>query len=143
MTFFYVSFSGSSVIQVQATDADNGINAVMEYFIQKGGYDDFGLDNSTGIVSVKSKLDFDRRNTYNMEIVAVDHGVPSLTGTTTLTINIINTNDKLPYFVPSTQTAEVSCLHLNKKMYYIFSIYSVLKCVHLITDLLVDLFYQM
>lgn len=94
--------------QVQATDADNGVNAVVEYFIQKGAYDDFTIDNSTGIVSVSSKLDFDRRNTYNIEITAVDHGVPHLTGTTTLTVNIINTNDKIPYFVPATQTAEVS-----------------------------------
>lgn len=98
----------SSVAQVQATDADNGVNAVVEYFIQKGAYDDFTIDNSTGTVSVSSKLDFDRRNTYNIEITAVDHGVPSLTGTTTLTVNIINTNDKIPYFVPTTQTAEVS-----------------------------------
>lgn len=107
--FSFHSFPiGFSVIQVAATDADNGANAVIEYFIQKGGYDDFIIDNTTGLVSVASKLDFDRRNTYNMEIIAVDHGDPSLTGTTTLTVTVINTNDKLPYFVPTTQTAEVS-----------------------------------
>lgn len=99
--------AGSSVLQVEASDADNGPNALVEYSIQKGGYDDFKIDNATGIVTVTTKLDFDRRNTYNIEIVAADHGVPSLTGTATLTVNVINTNDKLPYFVPTTQTAEV------------------------------------
>ncbi|KAG5879259.1 hypothetical protein JTB14_012529 [Gonioctena quinquepunctata] len=98
---------GSSVIGVQATDADNGENAVVDYSIQKGGYEDFSIDKSSGIVSVARKLDFDRRNTYNIEITATDHGTPSLTGTTTLTVNVVNTNDKLPYFVPTTQTAEV------------------------------------
>lgn len=104
-------FVGSSVTQIQATDADNGANAVIEYFFQKGGYDDFKVDNTTGIVYIASKLDFDRRNTYNIEVVASDHGIPSLTGTATLTINVVNTNDKLPYFVPTTQTVEVSILN--------------------------------
>ncbi|KAJ8974157.1 hypothetical protein NQ317_003207 [Molorchus minor] len=98
---------GTPVDRVEATDADNGVNAEFEYFIQKGAYEDFRIDNTTGIVSVFSKLDFDRRNTYNMDIIAVDHGTPSLTGTTTLIVNVVNTNDKLPYFVPTTQTADV------------------------------------
>ncbi|KAJ8969553.1 hypothetical protein NQ314_001705 [Rhamnusium bicolor] len=76
----------SSIANVEATDADNGVNAEIEYFIQKGAYEDFKVDNTSGIVSVATKLDFDRRNTYNIEIIAVDHGSPSLTGTTMLTI---------------------------------------------------------
>lgn len=95
---------------MEATDADNGVNAEIEYFIQKGAYEDFQIDNTSGTVVVSSKLDFDRRNTYNIEIIAVDHGSPSLTGTTTLTVNVINTNDKLPYFIPTTQTTEVNFL---------------------------------
>lgn len=34
-------------------------------------------------------------------------GIPSLSGTATLSINIINSNDKDPYFTPVTQRAEV------------------------------------
>ncbi|KAL1508861.1 hypothetical protein ABEB36_003687 [Hypothenemus hampei] len=98
---------GTSVIEVQATDADIGENADIEFMLSKGTNGDFKIDNLTGIVTVASKLDFDRRNTYNIEVVAVDHGVPPLTGTATLTVKIINTNDKLPYFVPTTQKAEV------------------------------------
>lgn len=98
---------GSQIGEVQATDADNGINAEVEYFIQKGAYEDFRVDNTSGSIYVASKLDFDRRNTYTIDVVAVDHGQPSLTGTTTVTVNIINTNDKLPYFIPTTQNAEV------------------------------------
>ncbi|CAG2057651.1 unnamed protein product, partial [Timema podura] len=89
----------TSVEQTQATDADSGVNADLSYVIQKGGY--------TGLVKVASNLDYDRRNIYNIEIIAVDHGIPSLTGTTTLTVNIVNSNDKDPYFSPPTQRAEV------------------------------------
>lgn len=88
---------------------DTGINAAIDYHLQKGAYDDFAINNQTGIVSISSKLDFDRQNTYNIEVIAKDNGEPiSLTGTTTLTVNVININDKMPYFIPTTQKAEVN-----------------------------------
>lgn len=40
--------------------------------------------------------------------MAYDKGIPSLSGTTTIEINIINSNDKAPYFTPTTQRAEIS-----------------------------------
>lgn len=103
---------GTSVAHLHATDMDTGPNAQISYHIQKGAYEDFSLNSTTGVVVVSSKLDYDRRNTYNIEIIARDYGEPALTGTTTLTVNIINTNDKAPYFVPTTQKAEV----INEKI---------------------------
>ena len=35
-------------------------------------------------------------------------GVPQLTGTTTLLVEVINSNDKQPYFSPESQRTEVS-----------------------------------
>uniref|UniRef100_A0A182QKL0 Cadherin domain-containing protein n=1 Tax=Anopheles farauti TaxID=69004 RepID=A0A182QKL0_9DIPT len=99
---------GTIVERLQAIDLDTGINAEIRYRIQQGSFDDFAIDNKTGIVSIARKLDFDRRNTYQMEIVASDAGTPSLSGTTALTVSIINSNDKAPYFTPTTQRAEVS-----------------------------------
>ncbi|PNF35261.1 hypothetical protein B7P43_G04794, partial [Cryptotermes secundus] len=98
---------GTSVEQVIATDADSGMNAKIKYRIQKGGFEDFNIDEETGVVAIANRLDFDRRNTYNMEVIAVDGGSPVLTGTTTLTIMVLNSNDKDPYFDPATQRAEV------------------------------------
>lgn len=37
----------------------------------------------------------------------MDSGIPRLSGTATLTVNIINSNDKDPYFTPVTQHLEV------------------------------------
>lgn len=61
---------GTIVEQVFATDADTGVNAEISYRIQKGGFDDFQIDIKTGEVTVKSetKLDYDRRKEYNIEV---------------------------------------------------------------------------
>lgn len=101
---------GTLVEQVSATDADAGANALITYRILKGAFDDFSIDANTGIVSLSatSRLDYDRRSSYIMEIIGVDGGVPEKTGTTTLSVNILNSNDKMPYFQPTTQRAQVS-----------------------------------
>jgi hypothetical protein len=60
---------------VIATDADSGMNAKIKYRIQKGGFEDFSVDEETGVVAIANRLDFDRRSTYNMEVIAVDGGM--------------------------------------------------------------------
>lgn len=47
---------------------------ISRYRIQQGSFDDFTIDNQSGIVTISRKLDFDRRNTYQIEIVASDSG---------------------------------------------------------------------
>ncbi|KAJ0177573.1 hypothetical protein K1T71_006446 [Dendrolimus kikuchii] len=99
---------GTEVAEVRATDLDSGFNSVIEYAIQKGALDAFAIDVDTGVITLSSKLDYDKRNTYRIQITATDLGVPSLTGTTELTVHVINVNDKSPYFTPTTQRAAVS-----------------------------------
>ncbi|KAG6448204.1 hypothetical protein O3G_MSEX005352 [Manduca sexta] len=99
---------GTEVAAVRATDLDVGLNAEIKYAIQKGALESFVIDNVTGVVTVSAKLDYDKRNTYRIQIIATDLGLPSLTGTTELTVHVINVNDKRPYFTPSVQRAEVS-----------------------------------
>lgn len=53
---------------------DSGINSEIKYNIQKGALDSFTVDNMTGLVTVSSKLDYDKRNTYRIQIVAYDMG---------------------------------------------------------------------
>uniref|UniRef100_A0A1A9WEW2 Cadherin domain-containing protein n=1 Tax=Glossina brevipalpis TaxID=37001 RepID=A0A1A9WEW2_9MUSC len=98
---------GTSVEKLNAVDLDSGINSELRYRIQQGSFDDFRIDEMTGEVFVSRKLDYDSRNTYQIEVIAMDLGTPSLSGTATLTVNVINSNDKDPYFTPATQHAEV------------------------------------
>ncbi|XP_047099103.1 cadherin-87A [Schistocerca piceifrons] len=99
---------GTSIETTHASDADSGVNAQIKYRVQKGAFDDFEIEEDSGLVKVTKKLDYDRRSLYNIEIIAIDGGTPALTGTTTLTISIINSNDRDPFFEPSTQRAEIS-----------------------------------
>ncbi|CAG9787488.1 unnamed protein product [Diatraea saccharalis] len=99
---------GTEVAAVRATDLDSGINAEIKYGIQKGAQEAFLIDNVTGVVTVSAALDYDKRNTYKIQIIASDLGMPSLTGTTELTVHVINVNDKKPSFTPPVQRAEVS-----------------------------------
>ncbi len=53
--------------------------------IQKGSHDDFVIDPDSGKVSLLRELNYDRKNRYTLEVVAVDGGAPrALTGTATL-----------------------------------------------------------
>lgn len=69
-TLTLIPLSGTIVEQVYAADADTGVNAEISYRIQKGGFDDFYIDPKTGEITVKSetKLDYDRRKEYNIEV---------------------------------------------------------------------------
>ena len=72
--------TGVIVEQVQATDADFGVNAEIRYRIQRGAHDDFAIDPNTGIVTLSGKLNFDTRQYYELDIVAEDGGQPKLSG---------------------------------------------------------------
>ena len=61
--------------EIVATDADSGVNAKLSYRIQKGAFDDFAINETTGIVTVSRKLDYDERDTYHVEVIAFDGGI--------------------------------------------------------------------
>lgn len=67
-------FVGTVVEEVTATDADSGVNAELVYRIQKGAFDDFAINETTGVVTVSRKLDYDEKNTYHVEVIAFDKG---------------------------------------------------------------------
>jgi hypothetical protein len=50
------------------------MNAEIKYGIQKGAMDAFAIHNLSGVVTVTSALDFDKRNTYRIQIIASDLG---------------------------------------------------------------------
>ncbi|XP_074114366.1 cadherin 87A [Cotesia typhae] len=103
-----ISPLGTAVEELTASDADSGVNAELKYRIQKGAFDDFVINETTGLVTVLGKLDYDTRNAYHIEVIALDGGIPSLTGTATLMIKVENNNNKPPNFEPTTQRAEVT-----------------------------------
>ncbi|XP_050531653.1 cadherin-87A [Daktulosphaira vitifoliae] len=97
-----------SVIKVEAKDNDINLNANLTYSILEGSFNHFSIDELTGVIYVSSKLNYDQHSNYVIKALAIDKGTPALTGSTTITVNIININNRNPEFIPVIQRTEVS-----------------------------------
>ncbi|XP_078402373.1 protocadherin-20-like [Cetorhinus maximus] len=81
-----------------ATDNDTGINSIQNYYLENS-QNVFSLKNGeTPSIVIQQSLDREVKDSYEMKIVAVDGGVPSLSGTATLLIDIQDINDNCPVF---------------------------------------------
>lgn len=47
---------------------------------------------------VKNRIDYESIQTLNFEVIVTDKGVPQLTSTATVNVEVININDKDPLF---------------------------------------------
>lgn len=91
--------AGSSVLQVFATDMDEGINGRVAYRLVKSRkHVPFKVDKQTGIVSVAGSKPIDREeeDRYIFQIRAFDAGTPSLFSDATINITIADLNDNPP-----------------------------------------------
>ncbi|XP_015278377.1 PREDICTED: cadherin-23 [Gekko japonicus] len=99
---------GFSVLQVTATDKDNGLNQQLSYRIESGAQDKFLIDSDTGVISVaNTTIDREEKDNYRLTVVAVDRGTPPLSGTATVSILIDDINDSQPEFINPIQTVSV------------------------------------
>ncbi|KAK3610664.1 hypothetical protein CHS0354_028046 [Potamilus streckersoni] len=100
---------GASVAEINAKDADATYkNSEISFAIEPGRVD-FQINSSTGIVSVGPGANFDRdaMNSYNLTIIAIDHGAYPHTATTTLKVTIEDVNNKSPRFQMPNYAVEV------------------------------------
>ncbi|XP_076005220.1 protocadherin Fat 4 [Genypterus blacodes] len=101
---------GSSILQITASDQDEGANAEIRYFLDEGT--PFQIDPKAGTIVIKEGLDYESRKEYSLTIHAVDNGVPSLSGRTEATIKLLDVNDNDPvvkfrYFPTTSKFASV------------------------------------
>ncbi|KAF5404291.1 hypothetical protein PHET_02383 [Paragonimus heterotremus] len=85
---------GSKIIQVHATDDDEGDNSRITYTLLDRA--NFKVDNESGWVSANLVFDRELRDSYQVTIVASDHGNPRLSSTVMLNLTILDTNDHHP-----------------------------------------------
>ena len=90
---------GSILLQVTAMDLDTGLNGDIRYVIQTGDpNEDFWMDSHLGDLYVQKALDFERKNIYELEVVAMDLGLESRMDTASITITVSDINDNAPEF---------------------------------------------
>ena len=98
----------TSLLTVQATDADDTTNAEIRYTIESGANSNhFSIVSLTGEVFVSQSLDRETRGQYDLVLGAVDQGIPKRTGFVALTIGIIDSNDNAPEFTTATFSGTV------------------------------------
>lgn len=90
---------GLSVLQVFASDVDEGLNGQVRYSIIAGDLNhDFVMDQDTGIIRVSKNLDYERKSHYALTIQAEDSGVDIRHDTASVTIAVTDVNDNPPTF---------------------------------------------
>ncbi|XP_012412337.1 protocadherin-1 isoform X2 [Trichechus manatus latirostris] len=94
---------GEVVAEVTASDADSGSNAELVYSLEPepAARGLFTISPETGEIRVKTSLDREQRDSYELKVVAADRGSPSLQGTATVLINVLDCNDNDPKFMLS------------------------------------------
>ncbi|KAM3612375.1 uncharacterized protein V6R79_007684 [Siganus canaliculatus] len=91
---------GTVVIQVNATDLDQGANGEVIYSFGKEVdlklLDVFSIDANTGEVKVTGQIDFEESKSFEIDIEASDKGTVPLTTDKSVVINVVDVNDNAP-----------------------------------------------
>ncbi|XP_016305857.1 protocadherin alpha-3-like [Sinocyclocheilus anshuiensis] len=91
--------TGTVVIRVNATDMDEGPNSDIEYSfatLNSKVHEVFELDQVTGEIRVKGKVDFEDAEVYKLDIQASDKGHLPMSTNCRVVIKIIDVNDNRP-----------------------------------------------
>ncbi|XP_030010494.1 protocadherin-16 [Sphaeramia orbicularis] len=90
---------GFVILYVMARDDDEGENGRVSYRIQTGNSAGrFSLNPNTGSLSILKALDREEHEVFNLTIIAEDHGIPQLSTSQVLCIQVIDVNDEAPVF---------------------------------------------
>ncbi|XP_037833483.1 protocadherin alpha-7-like [Kryptolebias marmoratus] len=90
----------TSVITVNATDKDEGVNGEIEYFfgdeLDPQIYDMFSLDKASGEIRVKGVIDFEEADVFKLDVHATDKGHPPMSSDCRVIIKVLDDNDNKP-----------------------------------------------
>ncbi|XP_026185851.1 protocadherin gamma-A10-like [Mastacembelus armatus] len=91
------TLKGTSIITVNATDADSGSYGQITYSLSKmkgSAADIFSIDAITGMISVSGLIDYEKDRKYEVRVEAKDQG--GLTGTSKIIFDVFDVNDNAP-----------------------------------------------
>uniref|UniRef100_A0ABI7X939 FAT atypical cadherin 4 n=1 Tax=Felis catus TaxID=9685 RepID=A0ABI7X939_FELCA len=100
--------SGTTVIHLNATDADSGTNAVIAYTVQSSDSDLFVIDPNTGVITTQGFLDFETKQSYHLTVKAFNVPDEERCSFATVNIQLKGTNEYVPRFVSKLYYFEIS-----------------------------------
>ena len=99
--------TGTSVVDVDATDDDIGTNGRIRYTISGGNQERaFTIDENSGLITLSGALNFEATQSYSLVVAAQDFGSPTLSTTVFVIITVTDQNDNPPVFIPSSDVVE-------------------------------------
>lgn len=99
------------VIKLNATDQDEGTNG--EVFYSFSSYTPervrqvFSMDTNTGEIRVRSSVDYEDTNSYEMYIQAMDKGPAAVAAHCKVVVEVVDVNDNVPEIVLSSLSSPV------------------------------------
>ena len=88
---------GTVVGTVEASDPDLYQGGRIKYSFKSSGLgrNKFEIDEGSGTIRIKSKLDYEEAQSYNLTIKATDEGSPSLSSLSSFLVEIVDVNENL------------------------------------------------
>ncbi|CAN2387309.1 Protocadherin Fat 2 [Pristimantis euphronides] len=103
------STTGAEVLQVRATDKDQGRNAKIQYSIQSGNNEGhFNINESSGLITLAKALEQATKSQFSLTVLAVDQGTPQLQYVATVNLQVKSTDVSPPKFISTEHVVEVS-----------------------------------
>jgi len=104
---------GTSILTLSATDADTGSNAHVLFHVEPHPSvpDDaslFYIDAERGLLLVRQGLDREQAAQLKFVVVASNAGIPSLSSSVVVTVNVADVNDNSPTFDQTAYEASIS-----------------------------------
>uniref|UniRef100_A0A4X1SME6 Cadherin domain-containing protein n=1 Tax=Sus scrofa TaxID=9823 RepID=A0A4X1SME6_PIG len=99
---------GTRILTVTATDADEGYNAQVAYFLEKTpeeASEVFELKSSSGEITITKSLDYEDAKLHEIDIEAQDG--PGLLTRTKVIVMVLDVNDNAPEFYMTSATSSV------------------------------------
>ncbi|XP_067673629.1 cadherin-87A-like [Haliotis asinina] len=95
---------GAFIMTLIAQDDDDEIEQY-EIFDDRGNY--FSIAPTTGVLTVKNNIDYEKVQQTEFRARATDNGIPSRSNTTRVQVNIRNINDNSPIFTQTDYTKRI------------------------------------
>jgi len=87
---------GTSVLQVTASDLDEGANSAIRYSLQNTTW--FAIDETSGLISTVTHVDCEADPAPILLVIATDSGCPPLSSSATVRVTVHDLNDNEPIF---------------------------------------------
>lgn len=94
---------GTVLTTLQATDKDSSIGE----FNLESPNEFFEIEPLTGVIKIKSRIDYEKVRTISFSVIVTDTGVPQLSSKADISVDIQNINDNEPTFNATSYAMEI------------------------------------